>query len=163
MPSPESSPEPTPSVVEPKKDSITSAKELPDVISTENLMAISLSEINPAELSEAQAEALVAAALGVLETAEQGSEEYRQALDALFLAAQQDDIVLNQELLAIPLLGNVLGDAVELMNFLGNAGSDMSPEVRETAEKIVVVSVVVTQIVAVTALGAMASTSIRRP
>jgi hypothetical protein len=39
----------------------------------------------------------------------------------------------------------------------------MSPEVRETSEDIVVVSVVVAQIVGVSTISAMSSTSIRRP
>jgi hypothetical protein len=39
----------------------------------------------------------------------------------------------------------------------------MSPEVRATAEKIVVVSIVVAQIVGISAISAMSSTSIRRP
>jgi hypothetical protein len=163
-PSPETEPsKPTPPVIEPEKDSITSVEELPAKITAEVLMVIDLKEIVPTDLSGAQVEALVQAALEIFETAEEGSPEYDQALAALFVAAQADDIVLNEALADIPLLGNVLGGAVELINFLGNAGSDMSPQVRETAEKIVVVSVVVTQIVAVTALGAMASTSIRRP
>jgi hypothetical protein len=72
------------------------------------------------------------------ETAEQGSEEYEQALDALYLAAEQDDIVLDPALAAIP----GLAAATELVNFFGNAGADMSPKVREESEKIVVTAVV---------------------
>jgi len=141
-PSPEPSPEPTPSEEEP----ITSVEELPEEISPEVLMAIDFEEIVPTELSEAQAEALIEAALETFETAEQGSPEYEQALEALFVAAQQDDVVLDESLAAIPLLGDVLGGAVEVFNFLGNAGADMSPQVRETSEKVVVTAVVVTQI-----------------
>jgi hypothetical protein len=109
-------------------------------------MAIDLEEIVPTELSEAQAEALIEAALEVFETAEQGSPEYEQALEALFVAAQQDDIVLDESLAAIPLLGDVLGGALEAFNFLGNAGADMSPQVREQSEKTIIASVIVTQI-----------------
>jgi hypothetical protein len=151
----EPSPEPTPSEEEP----ITSVEELPEEISTEVLMAIELDEIVATDLTEEQAEALIEAALEIFETAEPGSEEYEQALEALFVAAQQDDIVLDEALAAIPLLGNVLGGATELLNFFGNAGADMSPEVRETSEKIVITSVIVTQIVGVSAFAAMASTS----
>jgi hypothetical protein len=158
-PSPTPSPEPTPPVIEPEVKPITSVEELPTVISAAQLMQVDLAQIVATDLTEAQAEALVAAALETFETAEQGSEEYQQALEALFVAAQQDDIVLDEALAAIPLLGDVLGGATELINFLGNAGSDMSPEVRETSEKIVVTSVIVTQIVGVSAFAAMASTS----
>jgi hypothetical protein len=158
-PSPTPSPEPTPPVIEPEVKPITSVEELPAVISAAQLMQVDLAQIVATDLTEAQAEALVAAALETFETAEQGSEEYQQALEALFVAAQQDDIVLDEALAAIPLLGDVLGGATELINFLGNAGSDMSPEVRETSEKIVVTAVIVTQIVGVSAFAAMASTS----
>jgi hypothetical protein len=154
-PLPEPSPEPTPS----EEETITSVEDLPEEISAEVLMAIELDEIVATDLTEAQAEALIEAALEIFETAEPGSPEYQQALEALFVAAQQDDIVLDEALAAIPLLGDVLGGATELINFLGNAGADMSPEVRETSEKIVVTAVIVTQIVGVSAFAAMASTS----
>jgi hypothetical protein len=145
-PSPEPSPEPTPPVVEPEEEPITSVEELPEEITPQVLMAIDLEKIVPTELSEAQAEALIEAALETFETAEKGSEEYVQALEALFVAAQQDDIVLDESLAAIPLLGDVLGGALDTLNFLGNAGADMSPQVREQSEKVVVTAVVVTQI-----------------
>ena len=128
------------------EETITSVEELPVVISPEVLMQIDLEEIVATDLTEEQAEALIAAALETFETAEQGSPEYEQALDALFLAAQQDDIVLDESLAAIPLLGDALGGAVELVNFLGNAGSDMSPQVREDSERVIVAAVIVGQI-----------------
>jgi hypothetical protein len=137
--------EPTPPIIEPEEDSITSAEELPVDISAEELMSIDLDKIDPTELTEAQAEALKEAALEVFETAEPGSPEYEQALDALFLAAQADDIVLDEALASIPLLGDILGGATELINFLGNAGADMSPQVREDSEKVVVTAIVAVQ------------------
>jgi outer membrane biosynthesis protein TonB len=158
-PSPKPSPELTPPVVEPEIKPITSVEELPIVISPAQLMQVDLTQIVATDLTEAQADALVKAALETFETAEQGSPEYQQALEALFVAAQQDDIVLDESLAAIPLLGDVLGGATELINFLGNAGSDMSPQVRETSEKIVVTAVIVAQIVGVSTFAAMASTS----
>ena len=139
LPEPEQTEEPGP--VEP----IVNAEELPEEISSELLMQIDLEEIIATDLTEAQAEALIEAALEVFETAEPGSEEYVQALEALFVAAQQDDIVLDEALAAIPLLGDVLGGATELINFLGNAGADMSPEVREDSEKVVVTAIVAVQ------------------
>jgi hypothetical protein len=137
--------EPTPPVIEPEEESITSAEELPEELSSEQLMEVDLSQIIATELSEAQVEALIEAALETFETAEQGSEEYVQALEALFVAAQADDIVLDESLAVIPLLGDVLGGAVEALNFLGNAGADMSPQVREDSEKVVVTAIVAVQ------------------
>lgn len=140
-PSPEPSLEPTPSI----EESIISAKDLPVDLSSEDLVEINFEDIVPTELTKEQADALVTAALEVFETAEPGSPEYEQALTALFVAAQQDDIVLDESLAAIPLLGDVLGGATEILNFFGNAGADMSPKVREDSEKIVVTAVVAVQ------------------
>ena len=137
--------EPTPSI-EPEEEPITSAEDLPVDLSSEDLMQVDLEEIDPTELSEAQVDALIEAALETFETAEQGSEEYEQALDALYLAAQADDIVLDESIAAIPLLGDVLGGAVEILNVFGNAGSDMSPQVREESERVIVAAVIVGQI-----------------
>ncbi len=141
----EPSPEPTSPIIEPEEDFITSAEELQEDISAEELMQVELDQIVATDLSEAQVEALIEAALEIFETAEPGSEEYEQALEALLVAAQADDIVLDEALAAIPLLGDVLGGATELVNFLGNAGADMSPEVREDSEKVVVTAIVAVQ------------------
>jgi 6,7-dimethyl-8-ribityllumazine synthase len=139
-------PEPIePPIIEPEEESITSAEELPEELSAEELMQVDLDQIIATDLSEAQVEALVEAALETFKTAEEGSEEYIQALEALFVAAQADDIVLDEALAAIPLLGDVLGGATELVNFLGNAGADMSPQVREDSEKVVVTAIVAVQ------------------
>ena len=117
----------------PKEEGST---EIPAVI--ENLMDVDLNAVDPTELTEEQATQLVEAALVAFETAEEGSPEYEQALEALYLAAEQDDIELPEELAAIP----GLAGAVEVLNFLGNAGADMSPKVREESEKVVVATVV---------------------
>jgi hypothetical protein len=139
-------PEPIePPIIEPEEESITSAEELPEELSAEELMQVDLEQIMATDLSEAQVEALIEAALETFETAEQGSPEYEQALEALFVAAQADDIVLDEALAVIPLLGDVLGGATELINFLGNAGADMSPQVREDSEKVVVTAIVAVQ------------------
>jgi hypothetical protein len=58
------------------------------------------------------------------------------------VAAQADDIVVDEELAAIPVLGNLAVGLVDAFNFAGNIGADMSPQVREMAEKQVLVSVV---------------------
>jgi hypothetical protein len=140
-PSPQPSSEPTP----PVENSITSAQDLPVQLSSAQLMSVDLTQIVATDLTKEQAEALMAAAFETFETAEQGSEQYNQALVALFVAAQQDDIVLDESLAATPLLGDVLGGATELINFLGNAGADMSPAVREDSEKVVITAIVAVQ------------------
>lgn len=186
-PTPEPSPEPTPTIeptplpepepivpeepTEPEPVDPESpeepAVEIETEISSENIVELmeELSEIVPTELTKAQAEAIKEAALEVFETAEPGSDAYEAALDALMVAAQQDDIVISEELAAIPLIGDVAGAAIEVLNALGNAGADMSPQVRETSEEVVVAAVIVGQVAmtatsAATASAAMAS---RRP
>lgn len=139
---PEPSPEPTPSEEEP----ITSVEELPEEISPEVLMAIDFEEIVATDLTEEQADALVEAAMETFETAEQGSPEYEQALEALMVAAQQDDIVIDPALAAIPALGAVAEGLVDALNFISNVGADMSPQVREDSEKVVVSAVVAGQV-----------------
>jgi hypothetical protein len=132
------------------------SKEIPAELSAENLMEVNLEEVDPTELTEAQAEQLVEAALETFLTAEEGSPEYEQALDALYLAAEQDDIELSPELAAIP----GLAGAVEVLNFLGNAGADMSPKVREESEKIVVTAVVAAGVAVQAAAGAATSAAV---
>lgn len=131
-------PEPEPEPEEPVEEEITSAEELPEVISAELLTKIDLEEIVATDLSTEQAEALKEAALETFETAAPGSEAYEQALDALFVAAAADDIVISEELAAIP-GAEALVDAI---NFMSNVGADMSPEQREESEKVVVAAVV---------------------
>ena len=114
------------------------SQELPAIITADSLLTTDLTKVDPTEMTPEQAEQLKEAALEVFLTAEEGSPEYEQALDALYLAAEQDDIVLDPSLAAIP----GLAAATELVNFFGNAGSDMSPKTREESEKVVVTAVV---------------------
>ena len=79
--------------------------EIPTNLDADSLQEIDLSTIDPTELTEKQADLLVEAALETFETAEQGSPAYQQALDALALAAQQDDIVLDESIASIPGVG----------------------------------------------------------
>jgi hypothetical protein len=153
-PAPEPEPGPTP---EPEPEP-TPPTELPAEVTAENLQDLDLEQIDPTTLTPEQAEMLVEAALETFETAEPGSPEYEQALDALFLAAEQDDIQLPTELAAIP----GLAAAVELVNFLGNAGADMSPQVREESKKVVVTAVVAAG-AAIQSAAAAASISTRKP
>jgi hypothetical protein len=150
-PTPEPKPEPTP---EPEPTPAPPT-ELPEEVTVDNLQEIDLQEIDPTTLTEAQAEMLIEAALQTFETAEAGSPEYEQALDALYLAAEQDDIELPTELAAIP----GLAAAVELVNFFGNAGADMSPQVREESKKVVVTAVVAAGAAIQSAAAAAATTT----
>ena len=99
---------------------------------------------DPRELTEEQVTELVAKAEAVLESAEQGSPAYEQALQALAVAANADDPEISAELAAIPLLGDAAAAALEVLNDLGNVGADMAPAVREEAEKTVIASVIAT-------------------
>ena len=155
-PSPEPKPEPEP---EPKTpEDLTSDTPIEDVVAV-------LETVVPTSLTEEQVAVLVSIALETFETAEQGSPEYEAALDLLLVAAQADDIVLDEELAAIPLIGNVAGAAVEVFNALGNAGADMSPQVREQSEKVVIAAVIVGQVAmtAVASATSAASVAARRP
>lgn len=151
-PTPEPTPEPEPTVepepeptIEPEPEPTPEPE--PSILPEEPEEVISdLLDVDPKELSDEQVEQLVEAALETFETAEQGSPEYEAALDALYVAAQADDIVLDESIAAIPLLGNVAGAAVELFNALGNVGADMSPQQREKAEETVVAAVIVGQV-----------------
>ena len=60
--------------------------------------------------------------------------------------AMKDDIVLSEELAAIPFIGDVAAAFVDVLNKFGNAGADMSPEVREKSEEVVVSAIIVGQV-----------------
>ena len=74
------------------------------------------------------------------------AEEHQQLLDNLLETAQADDIQVPENIAAIPVLGASIVALTDALNFMGNVGADMSPEVRATAKKEVVAAVVVTQI-----------------
>ena len=131
--------------------------EIPAVI--ENLMDINLAAVDPTELTEAQAEQLVAAALETFETAVEGSPEYEQALDALFLAAQQDDIQVDPTLASIPGVGEAAKAVVAIFNLIGNVGADISPVARKEAQTLVVTTLVVGQIAQAAAMASASSGS----
>jgi hypothetical protein len=155
----EPTPEPTPSEEPSQEPEETEPTPLPEPVSPETPEPrepeLSVEEsveiiedaasIDPSALTDEQVEELVEAALAIFEVAEQGSEEYEAALDALMIAAEADDLELPQELAAIPLLGDVAGAALEVFNNVGNIGADMSPQVREDAEKTVIASVIAVQ------------------
>ena len=135
---------------EPVVKNVAKAEDLPEVISVAQLMEVKLDEIVATDLSPKQAEALKEAALQTFETAVAGSPAYEQALDALLVAAEADDIVLSEELAAIPGAAAL----VDAINLLSNVGADISPVVRAEAQKATVAAVIVGQIA-----GAAASVS----
>jgi transposase len=120
-------------------------------------MELNLEAVDPTELTPAQAEQLVAAALETFETATEGSPEYEQALDALILAAQQDDIVVDEALAAIPGVGEAAKAVVAIFNLVGNVGADISPKKRKEAQNLVVTTLVVGQIAQTAALASASS------
>ncbi len=139
--------EPTPSeepVEEPVPNEPEQVQPTDEAAATKESVAVieDLTAVDPQELSATEVTALVEAAHTVLENTEQGSPEYTQALEALFVAAQADDIEVDPELAAVPVLGATVVALTDAVNFMGNVGSDMSPAVREIAEKQVVVAVV---------------------
>jgi hypothetical protein len=133
------------------------SKEIPADLSADNLMSVDLTAVDPTELTVEQAEQLKEAALETFLTAEVGSPEYEQALDALYLAAEQDDIVVDPALAAVPVLGAAVQGLTDAINFLGNAGADMSPKVREDSKKVVVAGVVAVGAAVASATGAATS------
>jgi hypothetical protein len=113
--------------------------------------------IDPTTLSDTEVVALQEAAYETLDTAEPGSAEYDNALEQLFVAAQADDIVVDEAIAAIPLLGNAVVAFADAVNFVGNVGSDMSPKVREESKKIVVTAIVAVGAAVTAATGAATS------
>jgi hypothetical protein len=141
--------------------------EIKEPITAENITAVvaELATVVPQQLTQEQQTLITEAAIETFQTAEQGSPEYQAALDALLVVAQADDIVVDEELAAIPLIGNAAVAAAEVFNALGNAGADMSPQVREQSEKVVIASVIVANIAltATSAATSAAAVAARRP
>ena len=118
-------------------------------VSSENIVA-AVAEIvkveNPRTLTVEQQTLIVEAALETFETAEQCSEEYEAALEALAVVAEADYPEVPEELAAVPFIGDAAVAVLEVFNDLGNIGADMSPEVREDSEKVIIAAVIVGQI-----------------
>jgi hypothetical protein len=152
-PAPKPEPQPQP---QPEPEPIGSP-DIPKDLSADNLMDVDLKAVDPTELTEAQAEQLVEAALETFETATEGSAEYEQALDALYLAAQQDDIVVDEALANIPGVGQAAVAIANVLNAVGNIGADISPKARKKAQTLVVTTLVVGQIAQTAALASASS------
>ena len=140
----EPTPEPTPSPKPTKEPTKPITPEIPEPVTPtpepqpKPELPVDIATVNPQELTTAQVAELISVANEILNNSTQGSPEYQQALEALFVAAQADDIVLSEELAAIPGAEAVIG----AINFIGNVGADMSPKVREESKKVVVTAVV---------------------
>ena len=137
-------PTPTPEkTTEPVKEPETPiTPEIPDPVTPTPELPVNIETINPQELTASQVTELISVANEILNNSEQGSPVYEQALEALFVAAKADDIVVSQEIAAIPLLGSTAVALTNAINFMGNVGADMSPKVREESKKVVVTAVV---------------------
>jgi hypothetical protein len=142
------SPLPTPTP-QPESTRPLPVQEVKEKISSENIISF-VEEIvkiqEPRNLSSEQVAEITSAAYETFQTSEQGSPEYESALKALAVVAQADDPELPKELASIPLLGDVAGAVLEVFNNIGNIGADMSPEIRETSEEVVIAAVIVGQI-----------------
>jgi hypothetical protein len=133
------------------------SSEVPTNLNASNLQEIDLSQVDPTELSPEQAVLLVEAALETFETATEGSPEYEQALDALYLAAEQDDIVVDEALANIPGVGQAAVAIANVLNAVSNVGADISPKARKKAQGLVVTTLIVGQIAQAAALASASS------
>ena len=79
--------------------------------------------------------------------------------EELAVAAEEDDMELPAELAAIPLVGDVAAAVLDVFNDLGNVGADMTTEVREKSEEVIVASVIVGQIAQVASAAAASAAS----
>jgi len=123
---------------------------IPAVIT--DLGQVDLQAVDPTQLTPEQATQLKEAALVVFETATEGSPEYQQALDALYLAAEQDDIVVDPGIANIPGVGQAAVAIANVLNAIGNVGADISPKARKKAQTLVVTTLVAGQIAQTAAL-----------
>lgn len=97
---------------------------------------------------------------GVIEETNNGIIVEPTTLEELATAAEEDDPEVPAELAAIPLVGDVAAAVLDVFNDLGNVGADMTPEVREKSEKVVVASVIVGQIAQVASAAAASAASV---
>jgi hypothetical protein len=121
-------------------------------------------QIDPQTLTSAQVVELQAAAIETLAVTSEDSPAYNQALDQLYVAAQADDIVVDQAIADVPVLGAAVVGVTNAINAIGNLGSDMSPAHRAKAKKEIVAAVVATgaAVNAVTSAAALAAPTIKR-
>ena len=161
-PTPEPTPEPSPVEPEPSPEPIVTPEPIPEPVTPESPQPEPVKPTsrpdttNTPILSEPPIEPSTPEPPVVEPIVEPTREE---VLNQLALAAKEDDPTLPEELASIPLIGNIAGAILDVFNSLGNIGADMTPEVREKSEKIIIASVIVTQIASVSMTSAMSSTS----
>jgi len=85
------------------------------------------------------------------------AEQYQAVLDNLMTEAQADDIQVPENIASIPLLGDTAVALINALNFVGNVGADMTPEVRKKAKQTLVSAVIVTQIAQLSTQTAMSA------
>ncbi len=124
-----------------------------EALNLTSLAITSISSVPTSDLTAGQTQILISAANVGFRYAEPDSTVYRQSLDALLLVAQSDDPELNPSVAAIPMLGEAAQTILDAFNSLGNIGSDMSPQVRQDSESVVVSAVIASQVAQV-AVGA---------
>jgi hypothetical protein len=116
----------------------------------------SFSEYQSAQDDTATMEQQLTLQTNYYETAQQEAETFSTQVDSDYqslsteISSIQPAPVPEEEPLidleAVPVLGEALAALSDVGEALANIGSDMSPEVRETAEKIVLSAIVVTQV-----------------
>jgi len=111
---------------------------------TPEILSVPLDQIVPTELTATQVVELETAAVATLAAEPEDSPAYNEALAQLYVAAQADDLVVDEQLAAVPVLGSVAVGLTNAVNALGNLGSDMSPAHRAKAKKEIVAAVVAT-------------------
>ena len=84
-------------------------------------------------------------------------EEHQALMTALMDKAQEDDVVVPENIASIPVLGASIVALTDALNFVGNVGADMTPAVRHKAKQEVVAAVIVTQIAQLSTQTAMSA------
>jgi len=109
----------------------------------------------PIPAPEPTVEPVVEPPLPVLSAAEQ----HQAILDNLMQEAQADDIQVPENIASIPVFGQTAVALINALNFVGNVGADMSPEVRKKAKQTLVSAVIVTQVAQLSTQTAMSAAS----
>jgi hypothetical protein len=87
------------------------------------------------------------------------AEQHQAILDNLMQEAQADDIQVPENIASIPVFGQTAVAVINALNFVGNVGADMSPQVRKKAKQTLVSAVIVTQVAQLSTQTAMSAAS----
>ena len=143
-------------VAEEQKKQIRLAEEERLRLEQEMLDLLSIEELQDMQIEELQSEADK-----IFQTADKGSEEYQEGLDILAEAARVDDIKVSPDLVDAPVVGDIVVAVVNVINAIDNFGADMSPEVREDSEDVVVAAVIVGNVAQLASGSATAASAVR--